>query len=109
MQDSGLIYTFASINIFFKMDLKHLEKISKALGDINRLKILEDMSEKGGTIQCSEIVKILDLAQPSVSHHIKTLIEAGLIEPEKNGRNYTYILNKPLLENFLKKLKSIAG
>jgi ArsR family transcriptional regulator len=91
------------------MDLKHFEKISKALGDINRLRILEDMAEKGGAIQCSEIVKVLELAQPSVSHHIKTLIEAGLIEPEKNGRNYTYILNKPLLNNFVRKLKTIAG
>jgi ArsR family transcriptional regulator len=90
------------------MDLKHLEKISKALGDINRLKILEEMSEKGGTGHCSDIMKVLELAQPSVSHHIKTLIEAGLIEPEKNGRNYTYILNKPLLESFLKKLKTFA-
>lgn len=91
------------------MDLKNLEKISKALGDVNRLRILKDMSEKGGTIQCSEIMKILELAQPSVSHHIKTLIEAGLIEPEKNGRHYTYILNKSLLERFLKKMKNIAG
>jgi ArsR family transcriptional regulator, arsenate/arsenite/antimonite-responsive transcriptional repressor len=91
------------------MDLKHFEKISKALGDINRLRILEDMAEKGGAIQCAEIVKVLELAQPSVSHHIKTLIEAGLIEPEKNGRNYTYILNKPLLNNFVRKLKTIAG
>jgi ArsR family transcriptional regulator len=90
------------------MDLKHLEKISKALGDINRLRILEDMSVKGGIVQCSEIIKVLDLAQPSVSHHIKTLIEAGLIEPEKNGRNYTYILNKTLLESFLKRLKTFA-
>ena len=91
------------------MDLKHLEKISKALGDVNRLKILVDMSDKGGTIQCSEIVKVLDLAQPSVSHHIKTLIESGLIQPEKCGRNFSYILNKPLLENFLRKLKAIAS
>ena len=91
------------------MDLKHFEKISKALGDINRLKILEDISSKGGTMQCAEIVKILELAQPSVSHHIKTLIDAGLLEPEKNGRNYTYTLNRALLENFEKKLTSIAG
>lgn len=91
------------------MDLKHLEKISKALSDINRLKILEDMSERGGIIQCADIMKVLELAQPSISHHIKTLIEAGLIEPEKNGRQYTYTLNKPLLDSFLKKLKTIAG
>lgn len=91
------------------MDLKHVEKISKALGDVSRLKIISDISHKGGSMQCSEIMKILELAQPSVSHHIKTLIEAGIIEPEKSGRNYTYMLNKPLLENYIKKLKTIAG
>jgi ArsR family transcriptional regulator len=91
------------------MDLKHLEKILKAMGDVNRLKILEDISGKGGCAQCSEIVKNLELAQPSVSHHIKTLIEAGLIEPEKNGRQYTYLLNRNLYENFLKRLKTLAG
>lgn len=91
------------------MDLRHLEKISKALGDINRLRIIEDMADNGGVMQCSEIVKVLELAQPSVSHHIKTLIEAGLIEPEKNGRNYSYSLNKDLLEKYAAKLKTIAG
>lgn len=103
------IHTFASFNEFLSMDLKHFEKISKALGDVSRLKILEDMSDNGGSMQCAEIVKVLGLAQPSVSHHIKTLIEAGLIEPEKNGRNYTYQLNRPLLNAFAKKLTSIAG
>jgi ArsR family transcriptional regulator, arsenate/arsenite/antimonite-responsive transcriptional repressor len=91
------------------MDLKHLEKISKALGDVNRLKIISDIANKGGSLQCSEIIKVLELAQPSVSYHIKTLIEAGILEPEKSGRTYTYILNKPLLETYIKKLKTIAG
>lgn len=91
------------------MDLKQCEKISKALGDLNRLRILEDLSDKGGSIQCSDIAKVLELAQPSISHHIKTLIEAGLIDPEKCGRNYTYILNKQVLQDYIKKLKTIAG
>lgn len=91
------------------MDLKLVEKISKALADVNRLRILEGMSTKGGMIQCSEIVKVLDLAQPSISHHIKTLVEAGLIEPEKSGRNYSYILNKTLLDEYLRRLTTIAG
>ena len=95
--------------MFILMDLKQFEKISKALGDINRLKILDDMSRKGGSVQCSEIIKVLELAQPSVSHHIKTLLEAGLIASEKNGRSYTYLLNKQLLDEFVKKLGSFAG
>ena len=91
------------------MDLKQFEKISKALGDINRLRILDDMSQKGGIVQCSEVMKVLELAQPSVSHHIKTLLEAGLIASVKNGRCHTYLLNRPLLDEFGKKLGTFAG
>ena len=85
-----------------------MEKIAKALGDINRLKILEDMAAHSGSIQCAQILKVLNLAQPSVSHHIKTLIEAGLIEPEKDGRNYSYIINKTLLKEYVKHIASFA-
>jgi ArsR family transcriptional regulator len=91
------------------MELKQLEKISKALGDINRLRILVDMAAGGGSIQCAQIMNVTELAQPSVSHHIKTLIEAGLIEPEKEGRSYTYLLNKELLRSFITELTELAG
>lgn len=91
------------------MELKQLEKIAKALGDINRLKILEDMADHGGSIQCSQIMSGLDLAQPSVSHHIKALTEAGLIEPEKEGRSYSYILNKILLKEYVKDIAAFAA
>ncbi len=91
------------------MELKQLEKISKALGDINRLRILVDMSAGGGAIQCARIMNGTELAQPSVSHHIKTLIEAGLVSPEKEGRNYTYLLNKRLLKEFVKEIALLAG
>ncbi|MEP6713302.1 MAG: winged helix-turn-helix domain-containing protein [Ferruginibacter sp.] len=89
------------------MDAKQVEKISKALGDTNRLKILFDMSKQKGCIQCSEIMNVLNLAQPSVSHHIKTLLEAGLIKAEKDGRHYSYQLNKVLFKAYLEKLTSI--
>lgn len=91
------------------MELKQLEKIAKALGDINRLKILEDMAGNGGSIRCAQIINVLDLAQPSVSHHIKTLTEAGLIEPEKEGRTYSYILNKALLKEYAKDIAFFAA
>ncbi|HTQ28236.1 MAG TPA: metalloregulator ArsR/SmtB family transcription factor [Puia sp.] len=83
--------------------------MSKALGDSNRLKILHHISNKGGCGQCAEIQQVLDLAQPSISHHIKILIEAGLIEPEKEGRHHKYTLNESVLEeymHFLGKLKA---
>jgi ArsR family transcriptional regulator len=83
------------------VELKQVEKISKALADTTRLEILQNMARRKGCIQCSEIMAMSKLAQPSVSHHVKTLIEAGLIEPEKDGRNYSYQLNKALLNEYL--------
>ena len=82
------------------LTLKQVEKISKALGDTNRLKILQHISKKGGCGQCSEIQDVIDLTQLSISHHIKILIEAGLIEQEKEGRNHKYTLNDQLVKDY---------
>ena len=108
MPKQSAIDTFASVNVFC-MELKQLEKISKALGDITRLKILADMSAGGGSLQCSQIMDVTELAQPSVSHHIKTLIEAGLIQAEKEGRSHTYLLNKKLLKEYCNELSAFAA
>ena len=94
-----IIDTFAFINVFI-VDVKQFEKISKALADTTRLQILCDMAKRNGCIQCSEIMTITKLAQPSVSHHVKTLIESGLINAEKDGRNHSYNLNRNLLEAY---------
>jgi len=82
------------------LNLKQVEKISKALGDSNRLKILHHISKKGGCGQCSEIQDVIDLTQPSISHHIKILLEAGLIEAEKEGRHHKYNLNDQLIKDY---------
>lgn len=81
--------------------LKKLEKISKALGDVNRLKILNLIARHGGTGQCAAVQECVELAQPSVSHHIKILIEAGLIDAHKEGRTYKYTLNHTELGQYL--------
>jgi ArsR family transcriptional regulator len=44
---------------------------------------------------------VIDLAQPSISHHIKILIEAGLIEQEKEGRNHKYTINDSILDEYM--------
>jgi ArsR family transcriptional regulator len=91
------------------LNIKQVEKISKALGDTNRLSILRFISKKGGCGQCSELQDVLDLAQPSVSHHIKILTEAGLIEPEKEGRNHKYTLNGKVLDSYIDALQQFKA
>lgn len=98
------IYIFICINICMAFTLKQLEKISKALGDVNRLRILQLIASHGGRGACSAIQECVQLAQPSVSHHIKILIEAGLLEAEKEGRLYSYRLQEDTLQAYLEEI-----
>lgn len=99
-----LIDTFQCIYTYMTVTLKQLEKISKALGDANRLKILQLIAKHGGIGQCAAIQESIDLAQPSVSHHIKILIESGLIVAQKEGRHHKYMLDKNLASAYLEAL-----
>jgi ArsR family transcriptional regulator len=63
-----------------------LEKLFKALADRHRLRILNCLLEADGAAVCvCEFQPLLGIAQPTVSHHLKQLVEAGLLEREKRG------------------------
>jgi ArsR family transcriptional regulator len=85
----------------FAMELKKVEKISKALADPNRLQILKSLHKKQSCMYCSDINEIIDLAQPSVSHHLKQLTDAELIIAEKEGRNVKYTMNNKMIDLYV--------
>lgn len=60
--------------------------IFKALADPNRLRLLSIVKagETGESCVC-DLTEPLDLGQPTVSHHLKILVEAGLLHREKRG------------------------
>jgi len=89
------------------LELKQVEKITKALGDRNRLLILKAIRANDGNLDCSAIVTSLALTQPSVSHHIKKLTEADIILAHKEGRFYSYSINEKLLDNYVNTLKNL--
>lgn len=67
-----------------------LEAVLKALADRNRLKIVNLLLRADGEAVCvCEIQPLLDLSQGTVSHHLKMLVEAGLVERETRG-TYSY-------------------
>jgi len=78
---------------------EHIVKVAKALSDRTRLKILSEIA-KGKSITCGEAEKIAGLSQPTVSHHIKVLFDAGLLIAKKNGRHVNISVNKKALEDF---------
>jgi ArsR family transcriptional regulator len=91
------------------LTLKQIEKISKALGDMSRLKIMHYLSDQGGCGDCSSLQDVIDLAQPSISHHVKILLEAELINGEKEGRNYRYTLNFGVMNDYIDSLRMLEG
>lgn len=66
--------------------------IFKALGEKNRLMIL-DMLSCGELCAC-DIIDGLELTQPTVSHHMKILQEAGLVKGRKEGKWMHYWINR---------------
>ncbi|MDN3549903.1 ArsR/SmtB family transcription factor [Mucilaginibacter aquaedulcis] len=83
------------------MDNKKIEKISRALSDANRIAILQQFKKKKDCLYCAEVNDLLDLTQPSVSHHLKQLVDAELLLPQKEGRNLKYVLNQQVLDDYI--------
>jgi len=80
-------------------DAAELERLFKALADRHRLRILNTLLEAGGEPVCvCEFQPLLGIAQPTVSHHLKQLVEAGLLEREKRGTFAYYRLKPGVLE-----------
>ncbi len=74
--------------------MKKTSKIFKALSDPSRIRILK-MLETRPLCVC-EIQHVLKGSQPNVSHHLKTLYEAGLVDSKKDGLWISYRLpDKP--------------
>jgi ArsR family transcriptional regulator, arsenate/arsenite/antimonite-responsive transcriptional repressor len=90
------------------MDDKQIERISRALADPHRIRILKAVKDKGW-MQCSAILDMIDLTQPAISHHLKQLTEADLLISEKEGRNMKYTVNKEVLAAYKEFLGEIAG
>src|SRR5271157_2024394 len=67
------------------MNRAQLEKNAKALADSTRLRILEEISSRPH-MTCGDIVSMRGVTPATVSHHLKILYDAGLIECRKKGQ-----------------------
>ena len=68
------------------------ERALRALADENRLRIVRYIADRDVTY-AQDLLKLLDITQPTLSHHMKTLVECGLVDCEKEGRWRKYHLN----------------
>ena len=69
----------------------------KALSNPIRLQIIDLISQGGGQICACDIERHFDLTQPTISHHLKVLREAGLIDSEPRGVWVMHRINASML------------
>ncbi|MFJ8076758.1 ArsR/SmtB family transcription factor [Streptomyces sp. NPDC096176] len=63
-----------------------LAKVFKALGDPVRLRLLSMIASRdGGEVCVCELTPAFELSQPTISHHLKLLRQAGLVDCERRG------------------------
>ena len=88
------------------MDAEKVARAFKALGDDNRLRIIELIASQGEMCAC-RILDELDIAQPTLSHHMKLLKDAGLVKARKQGRWMHYSMDRSMLESIEGFLRAI--
>src|SRR5580693_3145329 len=73
--------------------------VAKALGDPVRLQLVDVLRKHAGKVCVCELVPLFDLSQPTVSHHLKVLREAGIVGSERQGLwAYYYVIPDALEE-----------
>lgn len=86
---------------------KQYTQFMKALGDETRVEILDMLS--GGELCACNILEEFHITQPTLSYHMKILIESGLIKSRKDGVWMKYSINKDsldLLRDFFEKISN---
>ena len=77
---------------------ERLATVAKALGDPIRLQLVDVLRKNAGKVCVCELVPLFDISQPTLSHHLKKLREAGIVDSEKHGLWSFYYVKPDALE-----------
>jgi ArsR family transcriptional regulator len=98
--------TIASI-VLPPEDLRELRTFHKALADVNRLRIVRRLAH--GEASVAELIAHVGLSQPLVSHHLKRLRVAGLVETRRVGRETICTLRPDAFGEVAQRERAILG
>lgn len=90
-----------------KLSGDEFHRVAKALADPQRLEILRHAARN--ELRCTDLVERFPLAQPTISHHLKELTSAGLLERRKEGKFAFYRFVPEVLEAYTRQLSTTLG
>jgi ArsR family transcriptional regulator len=78
---------------------ERMAQVAKALGDPIRLQLVDVLRKNAGKVCVCELTPLFDVGQPTVSHHLKVLRDAGIVDSERRGLwAYYYVVPRSLEE-----------
>ena len=91
------------------LNVEELSCLFKALADPMRLRIVQHLTSSccAGLVCACDLEELTGLTQPTVSHHMKCLISAGLVVAQKEGRWVNYTLAGATLEKAIRALGAL--
>jgi ArsR family transcriptional regulator len=78
------------------MDDAEVVRALKALADSSRFRIVQEIAA-AGELTCGEVAELFDLSQPTISHHMKILSDAGILVTRAEGKHHYTSVNHALL------------
>ncbi len=76
-----------------------MAEVARALADPVRVQLIDVLRKHAGKVCVCELVPLFDVSQPTVSHHLKVLRQAGLVGSERQGLwAYYYVIPDALKE-----------
>src|SRR4051794_38457749 len=91
------------------MQTESFARISKALADPQRFAILERIAREPAELACKALVAEFDVSQATISHHLKELANAGLIEGRREGQCMYLRARRAALEAYHRELGRRVG
>jgi ArsR family transcriptional regulator, arsenate/arsenite/antimonite-responsive transcriptional repressor len=75
-----------SASVLSSEEARATAELFKTLGDPARVRIVNALATSGEPVCVCDLIPPLGLAQPTVSHHLRKLLDAGLVEREQRGK-----------------------
>jgi ArsR family transcriptional regulator len=88
-----------------RTDADRLAIIAKALADPIRVQLVDVLRRHAGKVCVCELTPLFDVSQPTVSHHLKVLRDAGLVGVERRGLWAYYYVNPDALKEIAEWLR----